>query len=129
MTPTTFIDIVFAGPRFRPQVLKEKGNLALEVVAEAGEMATKGRYKGRPSPYGLALLKVSAGTADDINPLLNETLNRLMELQPLLVESGVEEITLDLEHYVKTEGQIKMDKDLVRKISALNANIDFSFAA
>lgn len=129
MLPTTFIEIVFEGSQFRPQVLKEKGGLPLEVVAEFGAVATKGRYKGQPSPYGLALLKVSAAATDDINPLLSETLNRLMELQPLLAESGVEEITLDLEHYAKTDVQIKMDKDLVRKISALNANIDFSFAA
>src|ERR1051325_3997492 len=117
----TYFDIVFEGKNFLPGKLKELSGFELEILAGYGKIAGKGRYKGQKSPYGLALLKVSGVASEDLNKVLKKTIAQLLQHKELIQRSGVEEITLDLENFSKSEVGITIDKELIKKISELNA--------
>jgi len=123
---TTYIDIVLEGDKFSPRMLKELTNFDIETLAEYGEVGLKGRYKGKKMPYGLALLKVAPAYSEDINLALQKVIDGLLLEKPALEESGVDEITLDLENFSQSEIEITINKEIIKKISALSASIDIS---
>ena len=119
-----YIDIVFEGKEFYPSKLKELTGFDIEELAEYGQIAKRGRYKGKPSPYGLAILKIQDTVFDDINIVLDEIIQELLNKRPQLSQSGVDEITLDFDNFSESEIEIKINKEILKKISELNANID-----
>lgn len=123
----TYIDFVFEGPRFSPRKLKELTGLPMEALAEFGEVSIRGRYKGEKSPYGLGLLKVdSNGGLADISKAVSQITKELINRRQELKESGVEEITLDVENLSQSDIEITIDKNLIQTMSQLNASIDIS---
>jgi hypothetical protein len=123
---TTYIDIVLEGEKFSPKRLKELTNLDIETLAEYGEIGIKGRYKGKSIPYGLALLKVQHTSSEDINVALKKVIDELLYKKAYLSSSGVDEITLDLENFSQHDMEITIDREIIKKISDLNAGIDIS---
>jgi len=123
---TTYIDIVFEGDRFSPKALKELTNFNIETLAEYGAIGKRGRYKGQSMPYGLALLKVKQTFSEDINVALKKVIDDLLLKKAALLHSGVDEITLDFENFSQNEIEITIDKEIIKKISDLNASIDIT---
>ncbi|MDI1355609.1 MAG: hypothetical protein PSX36_11860 [bacterium] len=123
---TTYIDIVFEGSKFSPTKLKELTNLDIESLAEYGEMGKKGRYKGKPMPYGLGLLKISQISSENVNRSLKRIIDRLLLKKSALSKSGVDEITLDLENFSQEDIEMTIDREIIKKVSSLNASIDIS---
>ena len=52
------IDIHFDGVLFYPSIIKEELFPELDIHTEYGVIAEKGRYKGCPAPFGLAILRM-----------------------------------------------------------------------
>ena len=118
------IDIRFEGNKLSPEKLKTLTGFPIEVLAEYGEVAKIGRYKGMPSPYGLALLKVSKKQNKNINDILNTYLNKLIVKKEKLARIGVEEIIIDVETPPIKESELSFDKNILSKLLKLNARID-----
>ena len=72
------IDIRFEGKKFSPRTLKNLTKLPIEVIMESGEIASLGRYKNKPAPYGLGLLSVKVDPKKRLNDMLVGYLNKLV---------------------------------------------------
>jgi|GEM_PF-6003637 len=120
MTQTSYIDIQFKGKGFVPASLSEEMNLPIEPLVSAGELGKVGRYKGKPVPYGIGLLKINP-TAETIN----EYSDVLIKNKAKLKKYNVEEIIFDVDANSRGLEQISISADLLKKLSSLNARIQF----
>lgn len=121
MTYNTYIDIQFAGENFSPNKLKKLTNLPLEILVETGDIAKKGRYKGKPSPFGLALLKIEPNQNS-----ISKWCDILLSKSNLLAESNVREIVFDIESANENFSNFSINKELTEKLSQLDAIINFT---
>lgn len=78
------IDIILSGDKFKPSSLC----LETKILAEYGSISKRGRYKGKPSPYGLAYMIIPLDS-------LTETLDNLVSNINDLKQSGVSDVELD----------------------------------
>jgi hypothetical protein len=121
----TYIDIRFEGDRFSPKKLKKLTQLPIEILAEYGEIAKKGRYKNKPTPYGLALLKVEKNGKKDLRTNLFNSIKFLLTEKQALKKSGVEDIIVDIETSPNIEEGFYFDEDILASLSKLKAKIEF----
>lgn len=120
------IYIRFEGKNFYPSKLKEKTKYLIKVLAEAGEIATKGRYKGKPSPYGIGVLEIRADkNKEDIYNILQKYSSELLNNRAFLKESGVEEIVFDIETLKDFASEISISAAILKDLSLLNARVEF----
>jgi len=121
MNSKTYIDIQFRGLGFSPKKLAALTGLPIEPLVESGEIAKIGRYRDKPSPYGLALLKVPPKA----NAILNYS-NLLLKQKDLLEECNVQEILFDVETSYEGFKEISITPKLACNLSILNARIEFN---
>jgi len=120
------IYIRFEGNNFYPSKLKEKTKYPIEVLAEYGETSTKGRYKGKPSPYGIGILAIQANNdTKDIYEVLRKYSSELVDRRAYLKESGVEEIIFDIEASKDFPSEISISAAILKDLSLLNARVEF----
>lgn len=122
----TFIDIRLEGDKFSPKKLRELTNLPLEAIAEYGEVAQTGRYKGKPSPYGMALIKVDGTDEENFNKIISQYLSLLaQDNKRAIKESGVDDIIIDVETLPNKETNFSFNPEIIQEISKLKGRIDF----
>jgi len=122
----TNIDIRLEGSKFSPKKLKAITNLPVEILAEKGEIAKKGRYKGKPSPYGIALIPVNESSKENLSTVMSRYTQMLLkDGKKALKESGVEEIVVDIETSPHSIAGFSFEEKLIHEISELNARIVF----
>jgi hypothetical protein len=118
----TYVDIQFKGAGFSPKRLRELTKLPIESLVESGELGKIGRYKGKPTPYGIGLLKVDALD----NNLLTKYSKTLLKEKDALKESKVEEIIFDVEASPKDLASFSISPELAKLIASLNARLEFN---
>ena len=119
MNSKTNIDIHFKGNSFSPKKLSELTRLPIESLVESGEISKIGRYRGKPSPYGIGLLK--------LNPeenVIDKYCTILLGYKSALKESKVEEILFDIETNDGFQYFSILPKT-AKILSTLNARIEF----
>jgi hypothetical protein len=120
----THIDIQLEGDNFYPSRLLEKSKLQLEILAEKGGISKSGRYKGKISPYGLALIPIPLERFEfDLNKALGFYLQMLLQLRPSLDESGVENVTVSLDIPISLEKELSINPIISRYLFELDAKI------
>lgn len=120
MTETSYIDIQFKGKNFVPSAFSEGINLPIESLVSSGDLGKVGKYKGKPVPYGIGLLKIDP-TADTIN----QYSDLLLKNKAKLKKYNVEEIIFDVDANSNGLKKISISGDLLKKLSLLNARIQF----
>ncbi len=123
---TKQIDIRFEGTYFFPSVLKKETDWPLNILVESGEISPRGKFKGKPSPYGIALLKIDEDFTkkDPIETIVLYS-NKLIKIKKILEKSGVEEIVFDIETSNSKEYNYSLESDFIKKLNFLNARVDF----
>lgn len=124
---TTNIDIRFEGDNFYPSHLKHATNWPLEILVETGEISPRGKYKGKASPYGLALYRINDKflTGKNIIQVLEEYTSRLIKFKSAIQSSGVKEIIFDIETKNSKDYNFFLDSITMGKLSELNATVEF----
>lgn len=120
MTETAYIDIQFKGKDFVPAALSEGINLPIETLVSSGALGRVGRYKGKPVPYGIGLLKINP-TAETMNQYSDVLLKNRAKLK----KYNVEEIVFDVDANSTGLEKISISGNLLKKLSSLNARIQF----
>lgn len=120
MTESAYIDIQFKGNGFCPGVLAEKLSLPIETLVSSGELGKVGRYKGKPVPYGIGLLKINPNveTIDSYSDLLLKNKSKLKKY-------NVDEIIFDVDANSYALEMISISNSILKKLSSLNARIQF----
>lgn len=120
MTETAYIDIQFKGKDFVPAAFSQGINLPIETLVSSGELGKVGRYKGKPVPYGIGLLKINPTTET-----MNEYSDVLLKKRAKLKKYNVEEIVFDVDANSTGLEKISISGNLLKKLSSLNARIQF----
>jgi hypothetical protein len=110
----TEIDILFSGDKLSIKDLKKKLKVPIKTLVEYDEIAKLGRYKNKPSPYGLGVLTVD-------NTKLGKILSVLVNNFKVLQESGVDRIFLSVK--LGNKNFFLSFDDLI-KLTMLNADIE-----
>lgn len=121
---SALIDIKFKGHGFSPKILKDRTGLPIEVIIESGETSNLGYFKGKPSPYGIGLLKVDP--YGEINEILDSYFSRLLSNKFALELSKVKEIIVDVETSPYFESAIFFNENVLKQISELNARLEIN---
>lgn len=120
------INIRLEGSKFYPSKLREKTNLPLKILAEYGELSNKGRYKGKASPYGLAILQTSPNNKKkDLFELIEGYCNTLLKYKNKLEASGVEEIIFDVETDNRLPVNPIPEPNISKNLYLLKAKVEF----
>lgn len=126
------IALIFSGDKFSPQKLQKlKPYLVINSIIEPGETATRGRYKGKPSPYGMAVVPVEL--TKDFTQVPTHHLFEFLEQflknnKKLIKETGVEDIVVDIVITTKTETTLYINHDLLSRINKLGAAVEIMFS-
>jgi hypothetical protein len=121
------LSVRFEGDKFSPKMLKTLTGWNLEVIAEYNEIADKGRYKGKKSPYGLAVLELKNNAKKNITEDVQNSLQDLHSNKANLKKAKSEVITLNI-HGLKFDNNLlsheyqKIAKDLHLKFE--NTGVD-----
>ncbi|MCF8461134.1 MAG: hypothetical protein K9G46_10435 [Flavobacteriales bacterium] len=121
MSQNAYIDIQFKGDGFSPVKLKALTKFPLEILVESGEVGTKGKYRGVPSPYGIALLKIAPN-----EKAILEWCDKLLDQKKSLQKSKVGEIIFDIESTSSFSPNFSVTPELSSRLSKLGAKIVFS---
>lgn len=120
MTETAYIDIQFKGKSFSPGLLAEEINLPIETLVSSGELGKVGRFKNKPVPYGIGLLKINP----DVETL-NSYSDLLLKSKSKLKKYNVEEIIIDVDASSEALENMAISGSVLKKLSSLNARIQF----
>jgi len=120
MTEAAYIDIQFKGKNFSPSVLAEKMSLPIETLVSSGDLGKVGRYKGKPVPYGIGLLKIKPNIET-----INSYSDLLLKSKSELKKYNVDEIIFDVDATSEALEKMSISGSILKKLSSLNARIQF----
>ncbi len=120
MTGSAYVDIQFKGKYLSPKILAEKINLPIETLVSSGEVGKIGRYKGKPVPYGIGLLKIKPTVKTIV-----QYSDILLKNKPKLKKYNVEEVIFDVDANSESLEKISISTSLMKKLSSINARIQF----
>lgn len=118
------IDIRLEGDKFHPSKLKNLIDVPVKILAEYGEIATKGRYKGKSLPYGMALLTFTQNK-EDIQLALEYYCSKLLSWNQHMRDSGVEDIIVDVGYYDEAPIEFSISRALMNTFQELNVTLEF----
>jgi hypothetical protein len=123
------IDVRLEGDKFRPSFLSEYLPMPLTILAESGEIASKGRYAGKVSPFGMAVFEFPV-SEPEVNGALSECYQKLLGWKRYLDEAGVEDVVIDIGNFEDYPlDKVALSKEVMAALSTLNANIEFHTVA
>jgi len=102
--------------------LRELSGLPVETIVEAGDIGTKGRYKGKPTAYGLGILAVKEFDSE----VLNNFLGQLLTQKLILENTNVEEVVIDFDANTTGLSSFNFSAELLKKIYDLNARLELN---
>lgn len=120
MTESAYIDIQFKGKGFTPGLLAEEISLPIETLVSSGDTGKIGRYKGKPVPYGIGLLKINPN-----EEAIDTYSDLLLKNKAKLKKYNVDEIIFDVDANSKALEKISISNSILKKLSSLNARIQF----
>jgi hypothetical protein len=118
------VSINFSGDKFSPTEGENATDLIFSDKIEFGDIGIRGKYKGKPVPYGSGTLKVSK----DINMhnrilWLTETLSGKIDV---LRKLGSDEPHIYIGYFYKDQCNLTLTKSEIKAIAALNLEFCFS---
>lgn len=117
------IDIRLEGEHFSPSRFMQLSQIPIEIIAEAGVIAKRGRYRGKPSPYGMALWSVLHPSHRNPNAyVLFQSLNELLSHKADFEKVGIEKVIVDID----TPNYFSLDPETLSLIAQLKATVDFN---
>lgn len=124
MNQATYIDIRFQGADLSPRQLAEQLKLPIEPLVTSGDIGKTGRYRGKPVPYGIGLLKIEP-TIEAIGYYADLLSQRL----PLLKNHCIDELIIDVDLASSPANDFVLSAKLMQKLSAIEARIQFHYAS
>jgi len=97
----------FMANGLQPSELAKDLNVPLEIHAEAGVIATKGRYKGQPSPYGSAIYDIK-DPEKNLTQLVEDTIAKLFEWIKVLRDYKLDKITIGINTFGLSDYELNL---------------------
>lgn len=120
MKKSAYIDIQFKGIGLSPALLAEEIDLPIETLVSSGDRGKIGRYKDKPVPYGIGLLKINPNVE-----AINTYSDLLLKNKSKLKKYNVDELIFDVDANSESLKEISISNSILKKLSSLNARIQF----
>jgi len=114
-----------AGENFSPKLFSQISSVKLTRTNERGDIGTKGRYQGKPMPYGSASVEVS-NKAEASWSRLDDLLVTLEGCIEALRKAGGDEISLSVSLFHDGQCNFGFSKEEFRRIAALKVDMAIS---
>lgn len=88
------VRLIAVGTRFQPRELERMTGLRLPEAVSPGDVATRGRYKGKSSPEGYANVRLSDIGVSSLENYSPEAASRLLAVIQAARDSGADDIKL-----------------------------------
>ncbi len=115
------LSVLFRGEQFSPEEAERISGLVLTSKLEIGDIPKRGRYKGRPVPYGSAQLVAPDDVPDDDK--LMWLISALEGKLELLYNCGAEETEIYAGYFYKDQCNFGFTKEELLALAKLH--IDF----
>ena len=118
------LSVLLRGEKFSPKEVEEITGLRLRDKLEVGEISPRGRYRGKPIPFGTAQLEVPTEIPyDDRLMWIIKSLE--LNLQQLY-DCGAEETRIYAGYFYKDQCNFGFSKDELSAIAKLGIDFDIS---
>jgi len=118
------LSVLLRGEMFSPKEAENLTGLRLQDKLELGEISPRGRYRGKPIPYGTAQLEVPAEIPYDDRLMW---IVRALEVNlKQLYECGAEETRVYAGYFYKDQCNFGFSKEELSAIAKLNIDFDIS---
>lgn len=114
-----------AGKKFSPSCFLKMSSVKLVDANEPGDIGTRGRYKGKPTPDGSATIEVSDKAEEDWSRF-DELLTAVESCLNALHEAGAEHMFLSVSLFHDGQCNFAFSKDQLRRIAALSVDLPIS---
>ena len=114
-----------SGEKFSPAIFSKINSFKLVDANEPGNIGRRGRYRGKPEPYGSARIEVSDKAEDDwssFDNLLTVMENCIDDLR----EAGAEDISLYVSLFHDGQCNFAFSNDQLKRMVALNVDLPVS---
>ena len=115
------IDVHLSGGDFHPSLIQNTLSHELTILAESGKLASKGRYRGQISPYGLAVISLGY-EPNSIKQFISVLLSNKKTLQ----QSGLEKVLVEVELAQMAKFHFDIDAEQTAILKKSNILLSFS---
>lgn len=113
------------GEKFSPAAFSKISSVKLVRINEPGDIGTKGRYQGKPTPYGSANIEVSDKAEEDWSRF-DDLLTMVEDCIEALQEAGAEDISLSVSLFHDGQCNFGFSKEEFKRIAALKIDMTIS---
>ena len=116
--------ILFQGESFSPKLAEDKLNIVFSEKLEVNEIATRGRYKDKPLPYGSSVIE----PPDNVfwNDRISWLCDFLTDKIEIIKSCGATSIELSVAYYYVDQCNCYLTKEEISKIFRLQIPLSFS---
>jgi len=118
------VSINFSGEGFSPNKAEKVTGLIFSNKNEVGDIGVRGRYKGKPIPYGSGTLKVPQEIS--VNERILWLTSKLSGKVNELIVLGADEPHIYIGYFYKDQCNLTLTKNEISAIEALNLEFCFS---
>jgi hypothetical protein len=118
------VSINFSGDKFSPNKAEEVTGLVLSNKIEFGDIGLRGKYKGKPVPYGSGTLKASQEI--NMHDRILWLTNALSDKVDALIKLGSDEPHIYIGYYYKDQCNLTLTKREIAAIAELDLEFCFS---
>ena len=118
------IYVNWVGDNFYPSQVKQKLNIPIKILCETGVITPIGRYRGMPSPFGMAVYEFPV-INNDLETSLEQCCQTLLQWQATFAEAGAEELAIDIGIAKNCKPDMLLYQEIMDMIATLRATIEF----
>jgi hypothetical protein len=119
------VSVYVAGDGFKPEVLKDLYNpMELHIISSTGEIAEKGRYKGKSSPYGMCYFVVPKTMEDKIS-LATTLYHRIKQLNQEK-KLSIDDIQIDIV-FSGTQGNMELTHEELKDLASVKSTVSIGY--
>jgi len=117
-----FPRITLSGDNFSPKRVDNDSCSFFSNKKEKGDIATTGRYKGKPLPYGSAVIASPENITGENEKIL-WVIEKYLNHKEKILNCGAEDIVFHIDVNYIDQCNLAFDPEIIKKISDLNISL------
>jgi hypothetical protein len=123
---TLNVRCLIQGKCFSPALVEKAGGLSFRQQEEPGSIGTAGRYRGKPLPYGSAVLALSKAQSVDPRKSLDLLVETLRPSIKYLRKEGADNIVLHCDIFFENQCNFELSAEQIAAVAELHIPMTIS---